>query len=514
MELIIKIAWRNILRHKGKSMVIGTILFLGALLMTFGNGVISGMEKGMVKNIIDGFIGNISIISDKNETDTVLFTMMGRQVEPINNYKQIKEVLLQQSGITRFLPVGRNMAMLLNEESNIPANVYLLGVELDKYQEMFPGNITVLEGQLPDKNEKGVLFPKHAQKEIYDYTNIWYIPKNTTFNKKEYLKETKEKVVPPELKTKDNIVFLGFNDKNTSMDIRSDVKGIIKYKALNAIFGGFCIVDIESYRNSMGYFAAAEKSAEITKDKKQLLGMENANIDDMFGQDTMFVEDSTKNSEINLQVAKSNKVKEPENIDLETGAYNVVFVKTKDNADPNKVLTKLNKEFKQKKLGVRAVSWKSAAGALGSMAMLIKISLFVFVMLLFFVAIIIIVNTLSMAAIERTSEIGMMRAVGARKGFISQMFVVETAILSFFFGGLGMVIGIIVVNIVPLLNITATEEDHLLQLLYGGDKFLPMLYFTDILVIIVQLSLVTLIAVIYPVKVARGITPLDAISRD
>jgi len=29
MNLIIKIAWRNILRHKGKSVIIGVILFLG-----------------------------------------------------------------------------------------------------------------------------------------------------------------------------------------------------------------------------------------------------------------------------------------------------------------------------------------------------------------------------------------------------------------------------------------------------------------------------------------------------
>ena len=54
-------------------------------------------------------------------------------------------------------------------------------------------------------------------------------------------------------------------------------------------------------------------------------------------------------------------------------------------------------------------------------------------------AIIIIVNTLSMAAIERTSEIGMMRAVGARKGFIRLMFLGETAALSAIFGGAGIV---------------------------------------------------------------------------
>jgi len=49
MNLIIKIAWRNILRHKGKSVIIGVILFLGALIMTVGNGVISGWTLGCAK---------------------------------------------------------------------------------------------------------------------------------------------------------------------------------------------------------------------------------------------------------------------------------------------------------------------------------------------------------------------------------------------------------------------------------------------------------------------------------
>ena len=75
MNLIIKIAWRNIMRHRGKSLVIGVILFVGALLMTIGNGVISGMDKGLQKNIINGFTGDIVIVSEKQESDAVFMDM-------------------------------------------------------------------------------------------------------------------------------------------------------------------------------------------------------------------------------------------------------------------------------------------------------------------------------------------------------------------------------------------------------------------------------------------------------
>ena len=129
MNLIFKIAWRNISRHKGKSIIIGVILFLGSLIMTIGNGVISGMEKGLQDNIINGFTGDIVIISDKQESDNVLFTLMGKAIEPINNFLKIKEVLVKQDYVEKFLPAGRNMAMILNEEGGAPGFAFLIGVD-------------------------------------------------------------------------------------------------------------------------------------------------------------------------------------------------------------------------------------------------------------------------------------------------------------------------------------------------------------------------------------------------
>jgi putative ABC transport system permease protein len=199
-------------------------------------------------------------------------------------------------------------------------------------------------------------------------------------------------------------------------------------------------------------------------------------------------------------------------VDFDAGTYNLILLRVKDASHLSKTVKQLNNDLADKKLGLRAIPWNKAIGMVGSMAVLIKTSLFVFVMFLFFVAIIIIINTLSMAAIERTTEIGMMRAVGARKGFIRLMFIGETCVLSALFGGLGILVGVIIVNIIAACNITSTND--MVQLLYGGDTFRPLLSVIDIALVIVQLVIVTIVAVIYPVRVASGITPLDAISRD
>ncbi len=510
MELILKIAWRNIFRHKGKSIIIGVILFLGSLIMTVGNGVISGMERGLQNNIINGFTGDIVIISDKQESDNVLFTLMGKAIEPINNFLKIKEVLVKQNYVEKFLPAGRNMALILNEEGGAPGFAFLIGVDYAKYQEMFPGNMKPVEGRLMEQGERGVIVPTGSRKMFYDYTGLWFMPVNEKFNPENFKKELGEKEDTTGLVIKDSIVFLGFNEKNTSLDVRLDIKGIVKFKGLDNIFGHFNIVDIESYRECLGYFSAKDLSAEISEEKKNIL--ESDNLDNLFGEDNIVIPkaDITAEKEIKLTPEKDKPAEEI--IDVEAGTYNVVFVKLKKSISIKEGLQKINKELKAAGLGVRAVSWKKAFGLIGSMATVIKGALFGFVMLLFIVAIIIIVNTLSMAALERTSEIGMMRAVGARKSFISSMFIAETGMLSFVFGGAGIVFGIIVVKIIPLLNITSSND--MVQILYGGNKFTPFLNLTDIMLTVIQLTMVTLIAVIYPVKVAKSITPLVAIVRD
>jgi ABC-type antimicrobial peptide transport system permease subunit len=161
---------------------------------------------------------------------------------------------------------------------------------------------------------------------------------------------------------------------------------------------------------------------------------------------------------------------------------------------------------------VRAVTWNKAAGPIGSMTILIKGSLVVFVSFLFVVAVIIIINTLTMAAMERVPEIGMMRAIGADRGFIRAMFFAETGVLAAIFGGLGLLLGIAAIEVIPLFNITTTND--FVQLLYGGDTFHPMLQWYDIVITVTELALVTLVASLYPAVVAGNIKPLDAVVRD
>ena len=511
MGLIIKIAWRNIFRHKGKSLVIGAIIFLGAFLMTIGNGVISGMDRGLQKNIVEGFSGDIVVVSDKQENDNVFLEPMGKSVESLNNFKSLDTVLKTVPIVDRWLPIGKNFAMVLNEDGGSADGVFVIGADFARYRAFFNQNLKVVEGRLLNDRERGVLVPTGWRKQMAENYNILFAVDGTPVDTSTLSEEGKKYFA--DMSTKNSVIYMGLNAENSTTDVRSTVRGIVKYRSLNTIWGNFPVMDIESYRECMGYFTVQSKEVVVKKEDQNLLSMENGSMDDLFADDNIV---STKATEkTNVLAAGSLIVKNDtlaREVDLDAGAYNLVLLRLKDSRTLDKSVKELNAIFKDKKLGLRAIPWQKAVGTIGSMAVLIKTSLFVFVMFLFFVAIIIIVNTLSMAALERTNEIGMMRAVGARKGFVSAMFFGETTVLSFFFGGIGIVAGAIVVWVLRLLHLS-TDND-MLQLLYGGDTFSPFLSAPDIAMAVIQLAIVTLIAVVYPLSVARKITPLEAIARD
>ncbi len=199
-------------------------------------------------------------------------------------------------------------------------------------------------------------------------------------------------------------------------------------------------------------------------------------------------------------------------INYDTAAYNYVSILLKPGQNLNASVARVKQLMKDNDLPVKVLSWKTASGQVAQISDILQAILTVFVVLLFFVAIIIIMNTLSMNALERTEEFGMMRAVGAHKAFITRMFLAETFSLSFVFGGAGILIGVIITWILRPMHI-GSGGNEIFELLFGGEVFQPTLGFAGLVLGIVSLGIVTVLAVIYPLFVARKITPLDAINR-
>jgi putative ABC transport system permease protein len=127
-----------------------------------------------------------------------------------------------------------------------------------------------------------------------------------------------------------------------------------------------------------------------------------------------------------------------------------------------------------------------------------------------FVAALGIANTMVMTVLERTHEIGIMKAVGARDGDIERIFLLEGALIGFLGGLLGLLIGwgaSFPIEDYVAFRLAQESRDPL-----GGSLF----SFPWWLVVGVPLfaSLVTMIAAVYPARRAAKVDPIRALRHE
>ncbi len=302
--------------------------------MTIGNGIISGMDFGLHKNIVSSFTGDIVLVSQKQEGDNVFLDFTGKAVEPITNFLAINDILKSQDYIDKYVPIGKNMVMALNEEGGMPGYSYVIGANLKKYHDVFPSTLVPVEGRLMNNDEKGVLVPTGARQEMFENTGIWFKPEKEPLKIVNLPKENG--IDPNQILVKDSVVLMGFNNNNTTSDIRLGIKGIVKFKALNRILGQFALMDIESYRTCLGYFSADDKSTVLSSDEKKLFNLGDEGLDALFSENPV----ENMKSERHLSIApispvqKLTKTAESKNVDA--GAYNLVLIRLKYGEDLNK----------------------------------------------------------------------------------------------------------------------------------------------------------------------------------
>lgn len=116
-----------------------------------------------------------------------------------------------------------------------------------------------------------------------------------------------------------------------------------------------------------------------------------------------------------------------------------------------------------------------------------------------------VVNTMIMSILERTREIGVMRAVGARRGTVSLLFTIEAALLGFFGGVFGLAIGygaVLIAN--PIIN----------KQLSGNNITSSNIITLPIWLILGVIALTTLIGILagmYPARRAARLDPVEAL---
>jgi len=160
---------------------------------------------------------------------------------------------------------------------------------------------------------------------------------------------------------------------------------------------------------------------------------------------------------------------------------------------------------KIEELGFYSSTYDDILGQLGTIFNIVNLVLSTFGIIALAVAALGIINTMLMATYERTREIGIMKAVGARKKDISILFTFEASLIGFFGGLIGITAG---AGLGQFANWVLHEYFFLADYpaLNISIVTLPL-----VITIITLTTIVALISGLYPAYRASRLDPIDAL---
>jgi ABC-type lipoprotein release transport system permease subunit len=166
----------------------------------------------------------------------------------------------------------------------------------------------------------------------------------------------------------------------------------------------------------------------------------------------------------------------------------------------------------ERDLGLEVVDWQTASGLVGQFITVIRLVLYVSIGIVFLVALVIINNSMVMATVERTGEIGTLRAMGAPRWYVSGLFVLETAILGLAAGIVGCALGALAILVAGQVGIPATTD--VLEFLFSGAYLYPSVSWWNIGLALALIIGVSALSTLYPARLATRIQPVVAMRRE
>ncbi len=186
-----------------------------------------------------------------------------------------------------------------------------------------------------------------------------------------------------------------------------------------------------------------------------------------------------------------------------SGVQTPVFSQLKVKCQESKIMPNVQKEIMG--LGFSVSSISDTVDQANKIFGIIKAVLMLFGCIALIVSAIGMFNTMTITLLERTEEIGIMKSIGASDSMISWMFIMESTIMGFLGGFIGIIIGWTEGQIFNVMvNLIATH--------FGGEKvslFYSPLWFVSS--VILFSAFVGLLTGIVPARRASRIDPLEAL---
>jgi ABC-type lipoprotein release transport system permease subunit len=175
-------------------------------------------------------------------------------------------------------------------------------------------------------------------------------------------------------------------------------------------------------------------------------------------------------------------------------------------------MTKQMREIGSKRIKGTSVSIQSmyeSASAVLNLEVALHMITFFAVMILFFIILIGVINTLRMTIRERTREIGTIRAIGMQKSDVKMTFVLETFFLSLFSAVTGTILAFCAMKIISMIKIDSGDNPIGMLLSNGHLHFAPTaVSVTGYIILIVAIAVST---AYFPARRASNLSSAEAL---
>jgi lipoprotein-releasing system permease protein len=156
----------------------------------------------------------------------------------------------------------------------------------------------------------------------------------------------------------------------------------------------------------------------------------------------------------------------------------------------------------------RVTTWSEENGEFFAALKLEKLALFVILLLIILVAAFNIIGTLILMVIEKTREIGILKAIGASPRLISRIFLLDGMLIGLVGTGAGLAAGLFICSMIPLIKFDMPAA------VYNFNSLPVQVRPLTVAIIVASAMAICTLAALFPARQAARLDPVQALRYD
>jgi len=479
--IVARIAYGNLFLHKAKSLLLGTIMCVGIAVLFVGNSLIDTAVDGLKKMFVGGYTGDVMVTGPTSFPTTIFGeTAGGEEVIPhIAKFPKYSEYLSSDPRVQATLPMlSGQVAMGIGEQ--VIGSGSAFGVNIKEYRNFFSGNLTLIDGVWPEEADAS-----------------WIIISETSAAM--LSRSAGKKILPGE-----KIILSALNETAGTVIREVAVKGIIRFNQSNQQLGRISLVDADTMRDLLGFASLRDGVVKLTAEQQQFVTA--------FNPDALFEDAGPATAAAQAATASIEEASPDSSAsivsDSPQATWQFVLIRLAPKADSKKYIADLQKLASGLDQNDHVQDWVAGAGTVARTALTIRLVFDLMVSIVAIIVILITMNVLVVSISERVSEIGTLRALGARKSFIRKMILLETSFLAVIAGIAGLVLGYVVLLILKGSGIAA--PNLFFEAIFAGKKLVPTISASAAIKAFAWIFGMSILSSLYPIALALRIKPVVA----